>query len=283
VLHPLTEQRYGKSRIRVMKVARRGDRHELRDMTVDVRLRGDYDPAFVVGDNSLVLPTDTMKNTVYALARERAFDDIETFALALSSHFLDGQEVVSEACIEIAEGLWKRLTVGEKPQGQAFCRSGDEERTTVVRRTRAGVSLESGLRNILVLKSGHSAFGGFPRDKYTTLADTDDRILATSLTASWRYRDEALPFGVLWQGIRQSLLESFAQHDSLSVQHTLYAMAEAVIENHEAVVEVRLSMPNRHHLLVDLSPFGLDNPNVVFMPTTEPYGLIEATVRRRTD
>lgn len=283
MFHPLTAQKYGKSHVRVMKVVRRGDQHDLRDLTVDIQLTGDYDPAFVVGDNSVVLPTDTMKNTVYAMAREEPLDDIETFALALSSHFLGSHGAVSRARVEIAEGSWKRLTIGEKPQGQAFARSGGDERTAVVCRTRDGVTIEAGLRNLLVLKSGHSAFGGFLRDKYTTLRETNDRILSTSLSASWRYGNDGLPFGVVWQGVRQSLLETFAQHESLSVQHTLYAMAEAVLENHEAVAEIHLSMPNRHHLLADLSPFGLDNENVVFVPTDEPYGLIEATIRRRSN
>ncbi len=281
MFHPLADSQYGKSRIRLLKVLRKGDRHDLRDLTVEIRFEGDFEPAYTVGDNSLVLPTDTMKNTVYALAREERLDTIESFALALSEHFVRGDEALNRATIEIAARPWKPVIVGEKALQQAFVQQGGEERTTRVVRTRNSVRLEAGFRNLLLLKSSRSAFTGFLRDRFTTLADTSDRILATTMTTSWLYGSINQPFDATWQAVRQLLLETFALHESQSVQHTLYALAEAALENCEALEEIRFTFPNKHHLLVDLTAFGLDNPNEVFLPTEEPYGVIEGTVRRR--
>jgi urate oxidase len=272
---------YGKSGIRLVRLSRGAGRHEVRDLTVDVRLEGSFGAAHAEGDNSAVLPTDTMKNTVYAFAGERAPEPIESFALALARHFVETRAPVSRARVAIAEHLWEPLDVAGRPQGSAFRRPGGEKRLTEASVARGGAAVvESGLSDLLVMKTARSAFSGFPRDRYTTLKETSDRIVATAVRAVWTWGEPDLSFTLLWRAVRGTLLETFAEHDSKSVQHTLYAMGEAVLERHAEVREIRLTMPNKHHLPVDLSAFGLANRNEVFVATEEPYGLIEATVQR---
>lgn len=272
---------YGKSGIRLVKVVRHGDRHEIKDLTVSVALEGAFEAAHVAGDNAAILPTDTMKNAVYALAREHPFDSMESFALELSAHFLRQNGAASAARIGVSQRPWEPLATGAGAHPHAFLRPGGERRVTRVERTRAGASVRSGIEDLMILKSAGSGFSGFLRDRYTTLKETEDRILATALQALWLYEPGEVSWEVLARAVRQTLLDTFAGHASASVQHTLYAMAQAVIESHAEVREIRLTMPNKHHLLVDLSPFGLDNPNEVFVATEEPYGLIEATVTRQ--
>jgi urate oxidase len=271
---PLGANSYGKSGIRLVRIARREGRHDVQDLTVAVRFEGDFAAAHVAGDNADVLPTDTMKNTVYALAKDRGADEIEDFALALSDHFLGNNPPASRVDVAIEERLWDRLG------WTAFEGSSNERRTARVSRARNGAAVESGLKDLLILKSTQSGFSGFKRDAYTTLKETTDRILATSLTAAWSHASPGGPFAGSWGAVRRTMLDAFAAHDSLSVQHTLYAMGEAVLAGHPGLSEVRLTMPNKHHLLVDLSPFGRKNDNEVFVATEEPYGLIEATVTR---
>jgi urate oxidase len=281
VFHQLVDNGYGKSSVRLVKVTRRGDRHDVQDLLVNVRLDGEFEASYVMGDNTMVLPTDTMKNTVHAFARRYGGGDIEDFALALTERFLESHDAVARAQVAVSEAPWQRIAVGEKPHGQAFARAGDERRTAQVTRTRSDATVAAGIRELALLKTGHSAFKDFLRDEYTTLPGTTNRVIGTILQASWRYGRLDVPYGTLWHSVRRHLLETFAQHESLSVQHTLYAMADAVLENQADVVEIQLSLPNKHHLLVDLTPFGLDNPHEIYVPTDEPFGLIEATVRRR--
>lgn len=269
---------YGKSAVRLVTVRRRPDTHEMKDVTVAIRLEGDYEAAYRDGDNSGVLPTDTMKNTVYALAADHPLKDIEDFGLALGEHFIQDARVAA-ARIELTEHLWERLDVGQTPHPHAFRRAGSERRTAVVTRTREGSKVRAGLEDLVVMKTAKSAFEGFPRDRYTTLPETSDRLLATSVRATWSYTREDVAFGSLWSDVRRLLLETFAEHDSRSVQQTLYAMGEAVLESLD-VEEIHLVMPNIHHIPVDLSRFNLENRNEVFVSTPEPYGLIEATLRR---
>lgn len=269
---------YGKSAVRLVTVRRRPDAHELKDITVAIRLEGDYEAAYRDGDNSGVLPTDTMKNTVYALAAGHPLETIEDFGLALGEHFIRDARV-EVARVELTEHLWERLDVGETPHPHAFRRAGGEKRTAVVTRTRDGARVRAGLEDLVVMKTAKSAFEGFPRDRYTTLPETSDRLLATSVRAAWSYTREDVPFGSLWSDVRRLLLETFAEHDSRSVQHTLYAMGEAVLGSLD-VEEIHLVMPNIHHIPVDLARFNLENRNEVFVSTPEPYGLIEATLRR---
>lgn len=267
----LASNRYGKARVRLVKVARARTAHELVDLTIDVELEGAFAAVFD-GDNSPCIATDTMKNTVYAFARRFPIDHAEAFASRLADHFVASPPVAS-ARIRAAEHPWTRLGDG------AFVQPGLEHWTTAVTRDAAGTRIVSGLTDLIVLKTAGSGFAGFSRDAYTTLPDTDDRIFATSITAAWSYRPGARDFGAR-TAIRAALVDSFAAHRSRSVQHTMQAMAAAALAACSDIVDVTLTLPNRHHLLVDLKPFGLDNPNEVFVATDQPYGLIEATFRR---
>ena len=272
----LSWNRYGKSRVRLVKVRRppHSAPHELVDLTLDVQLEGAFDSVYVDGDNAPCVATDTMKNTVYALARQDPVAHVETFAKRLADHFIS-KPAVSRATVSAVEHRWDRLTASP----HAFVQPGGEQWTTVVSRTAQETSIVSGLTNLVVLKTTDSAFAGFPRDQYTTLPETEDRILATSVTATWTYRSGTLLFAAR-ERIRTALVDTFAAHTSRSVQHTLYAMAEAALASCADITDITLTMPNRHHLIVDLAPFGLDNPNEVFVATDQPFGLIEATVRR---
>jgi urate oxidase len=271
--------RYGKSRVRLVKVRRTRDPHEIVDLTIDVQLEGAFDEVYVEGDNASCHATDTMKNTVYAFARQDPITHVEPFALRLADHFI-AKPAVTRVRVSAAEHRWDRLSVGGRPHPHAFVQPGGEQWTAVVTRDRDRSEVVSGVANLIVLKTTDSAFAGFPRDEYTTLPETADRILATSVTASWRYRARSADFSHR-DRIRTALVEAFAAHDSRSVQHTLHAMGEAALAASGEIEEITLALPNRHHLLVDLTPFGLDNPNEVFVATDQPYGLIEATITRR--
>jgi urate oxidase len=276
----LSHSAYGKSAIRLVQVSRRGDRHGVRDLTVAIRFEGDFDTSYTEGDNREVLPTDTMKNTVYAFAARETVAEPEAFGRRLGQHFLDGNPKLRRVRIDLTDHAWKHLTVGGRDHGQSFMRRGPDTRTATVQCDRDGVRVGAGVMDMLILKTAHSAFAGFPRDVYTTLPETQDRLLATSLTATWHYRSVETDFDPTWHAVRQTLLEAFAEHDSLSVQHTLFAMGQAVLDTSDDVSAIRLVMPNKHHLPFDLSRLGLENRNEIFVPTEEPYGLIEATLTR---
>jgi urate oxidase len=248
------------------------------DLTLDVQLEGAFDAVYVDGDNRPCLATDTMKNTVYALARQDPIAHVETFALRLADHFME-KPAVSHVRISAIEQPWGRLSSGGRPHPHAFVQAGGEQWTTVVTRDQHGTEIVSGLANLVVLKTTDSAFSGFPRDEYTTLPETDDRIMATSITAAWTYRPGTSDFAARAQ-IRRALVETFAAHASRSVQHTLYAMGEAALAACADAADITLTLPNRHHLLVDLKAFGLDNPNEIFVATDQPFSVIEATIRR---
>ncbi|HEY7825385.1 MAG TPA: urate oxidase [Candidatus Acidoferrales bacterium] len=276
----LSENDYGKSRVRLLRVSRQPDRHDIREMTIDILFEGDFEAAHTQGDNSRILPTDTMKNTVYALARQYPLEAPEAFGLHLVEHFLTYNAQVSRVRIDISENPWTRIPQGGKPHATAFTRAGSEMHTCGIDATRNDTSVRAGIADLTVLKTTHSSFDGFLRDPYTTLKEDKNRILSTSIRASWLYDGESAEFAAVWHSVRQTLLETFAAHDSRSLQHTLYAMGEAVLANFDSIREVHLSLPNKHFHLVDLAPFGLDNPAEVFLPTDEPHGLIEATLRR---
>jgi urate oxidase len=278
----LTSHSYGKSRVRVTRVTRLPDRHEVRELTVDVRLEGDFDASYTLGDNARVIPTDTMKNVVYALAHGRPAEAVEDFGAALAGHFLDGFAHVRSATVRLTESPWRRITVDGREHPHAFVGGGGEARTAVVTAGRAGLRFEAGLDGLHVLKTTGSGFSGFLRDRYTTLPETADRIFATEVQARWLY--DAAPTQIDWDDahrrVRLALLETFAVHDSLSVQQTLHAMGAAALAACADVEEITLAMPNKHRLLVDLERFGKENLNEVFVATDEPFGLITGTLRR---
>lgn len=277
----LAQNNYGKSMVRLMKVTRHEDRHDLIEVNVDTALEGDFETAHTEGDNGSVLPTDTQKNTVYALARHHELEDIESFGLFLGRHFVSGfPQFVTSARITMNQRLWKRIVVNGKDHEHAFEQAGTERRLAEVVVTGERIRIRAGLRGLHVLKTTDSAFKGYPRDQYTTLPETDDRIFATEVNAWWTYGMAPVSFNAAYNAIRTAMVETFAQHMSLSVQQTLFEMGKAALDACEQVEEIRLSLPNSHCLLVNLKPFDLDNPNVIFVPTNEPHGLIEATIVR---
>ena len=275
----LGENRYGKSAIRLVKVVREGGRHQVRDLTVAISLEGDFDAAHTAGDNSQVIATDTMKNVVYALAADQLTGSIEDFALALAAHFAEPQVVSVQ--IDIDEHQWSPISTGAGPAADAFVKTIAGVRTARALSGVNGSYVEAGVRDLTVMKTAKSAFSGFPRDRYTTLPETEDRILATKIDAMWRYANESRGYDALFASVRDSLLASFAEHDSPSVQASIWIVGKHVLEAHPEVSEIRMRLPNLHHWRVDLSPFGIEGQPDIYVSTTEPHGLIEATVRRQ--
>jgi urate oxidase len=278
----LAENRYGKSRVRVVRVKRHADRHDFCEWTVQILVQGDFESCFTDGDNSKILPTDTMKNTVYSLARKSSAACMEDFAKELVDFLLGCNPQVSEAEVSISEKAWRHLTTDGKEHPTTFVQSSGERQTTrVARAQERKFSVTSGLENLVIMKTAGSGFEGYIQDSLTTLPPTADRLFGTALTANWKYAASDLSFAPLRVKIREILLGVFAAHESKSVQHTLHAMGEAVLAGVAEVEEIELIMPNIHCLLVDLSKFGQDNPNEIFVPIDEPHGYIEARIRRR--
>ncbi|WP_205326563.1 factor-independent urate hydroxylase [Glycomyces sp. YM15] len=273
---------YGKSGVRLVRVGRESARHELRDLTVHTALSGDLDATHYTGDNTGVLPTDTQKNTVYAFARD-GIGAIETFAERLARHFVDATPSITTARVRIEEHAWTRIGDHSFTRGD-----GGERRTTETVYDGRAARTASGVRDLLLLNTTDSEFTGFLADEYTTLPETDDRILATAVTATWDYQAEdpddatfdSAGYDHAFTKARGALLTAFADTYSLSLQQTLHAVGERILKAVPEITEVRLSLPNRHHYLFDLERFGLDNPGVVFQAGDLPYGLIEGTVRR---
>jgi urate oxidase len=276
----LGDNQYGKAECRLVRVTRDGAVHAIEDLTVTSQLRGDFEACHTRGDNSQVVATDTQKNTVYAYAREHGIGSPEQFLMTLGQHFVDDFPWVTGGRWEAEQHGWDRIVVDGQPHDHSFVRTGRETRTAVVQIVEGHTHVIAGLTDCTVLKSTGSEFHGFPRDRYTTLQETDDRVLATSVTARWRYAELPDDFDIAFASVRDTMLATFASFHSLALQQTLFAMGKAVLEAHPQVGEIRFSMPNKHHFLVDLEPFGLDNPNEVFFAADRPYGLIEATVQR---
>ncbi len=276
----LTHNSYGKSHVRLTKVTRHSDRHDLQEITVDVELEGDFEAAYTGGDNSRIIATDTMKNTVYALGRHHPIADLEEFGLHLAAYFVEGFDQVARARIRLAGRTWNRINTDGTPHPTAFIGGSSEQRVCTVERTGAEATIQSGLENLLILKTTQSSFSGFARDAFTTLREADDRILATSVTALWTYDRNDLDWSACYDNIRGSMLRLFAEHESRSVQETLYKMGEVALEACPHITEITLHLPNSHRLLVDLQPFDLDNPNQIFVPSPEPFGVISGTLKR---
>ena len=278
----VAENKYGKSRVRFVRVKRKDGWHDLREWTVEVLLQGDFDSCFVEGDNSKILPTDTMKNMVYSLARKSEAESIEEFAKELIEFILSRNPQVSAAEVAITEKSWDHLQSGGKTQPTTFVQTTGEIQITKVVRTRAGeISVCAGFENLVIMKTSGSAFEGYIQDSLTTLPPAKERLFGTAVRADWKYTRSDEAFGTLRKRIREIMLHTFAQHNSKSVQHTLYAMGKAVLEEVTEVEDVELAMPNRHCLLIDLSRFGQDNPNEIFVPVDEPHGNIQARLCRQ--
>ncbi len=276
----LGANRYGKAENRVVRIYRDTARHEIRDLNVSTSLRGDFDDAHVTGDQSHVLPTDTQKNTAFAYAKKHGVTSPEDYAIALATRLLHATPAATGARVEVEEYRWDRIAVDGQDHDHAFVRRDGGVRTTAVDVAADATVVESGVKDLVVLKSTGSEFKGFLRDDYTTLDEADDRVLATSLTAAWRYVAGDHDWNTAYDDIRRLLLGAFATTYSRALQETLYAMGAAVLEAHPEVAEISFSAPNKHHHLVDLSPFGIENDGEVFVAADRPYGLIEATVTR---
>ena len=272
----LGPNRYGKSAIRLVRVDRRDEGHRVRDLTIAIALEGDFAASYVDGDNSLVVATDTMKNTAYALAAEHLTGAIETYAAALGRHFLEDSQV-STVTVSIDEFAWR--PIGSAPD--AFTRDRTSTRTCVVAMSRDGLTVDAGIADLVVMKTSKSAFSGFPRDEFTTLAETEDRLLATKVSAVWRYlHGVSVDYDASFEAVSRTLLDVFAEHFSVSVQASIWIIGQAIVERHPEVAEITMTLPNLHHWLADIERFGITNDRQVYVSTTEPHGLIQATVRR---
>lgn len=275
----LGHNQFGKAEVHLVKIKRDTERHEITDLTVSSALRGDFDSAHYEGNNEHVVPTDTQKNTIFGLSRD-GIESPEEFLLRLGEHFTSSFSWVDGGRWEAEQAKWDRIPVNGKPSNHSFVQNGQETRTAVLIRDGDASHLFGGLTDLTVLKSTESGFVGYPKDKYTTLAETEDRILSTDVTARWRYNSHDADFNAVYDSVKALLLEGFAEKYSYALQHTLYQMATKALEAHPEIDEFKFSMPNKHHFVVDLSPFGQDNPNEVFYAADRPYGLIEATVSR---
>jgi urate oxidase len=272
----LGANQYGKAEIRLLRVDRTEPGHVLHDLNVTVALSGTFEPTHLTGDNTAVLTTDAQKNTVFAFAAEDGVGQIEDFALRLAGHFVTTQQPVTRAQVTVEEYAW----VPAGGTGHSFARAGGEVRTATVTHDGDVATIVSGLRDLVLLNTKGSEFWGFARDRYTTLAETKDRILATAVNARWRHAGPAADWSASYQTARELLISAFAQTHSYSLQQTLYAMGKRLLEGLPSVAEVRLSLPNKHHFDIDMSPFGVDSKGEVFYAQDRPYGLIEGTVLR---
>jgi urate oxidase len=277
----LGKNRYGKSRVRLSRIAREGDRHLFNEWKVRVLLEGDFETSFTEADNSKVLPTDTMKNTVYYVARGSKAATIEEFAMELGDYLLENNAQVSGVSVEVEQRAWERLLVDGAAEPTTFKLGGPELQTVrAVRDKGREWSVTSGVDGLTILKTTKSEFTGYIKDKLTTLKPATDRIFGTSATVTWDYTSAKTDFAEARARILAALLREFAAHHILSVQHTLFDMGKAALQAAPEIARIKLTMPNLHHLLSDLSPFGQDNPNHIFVPIDEPHGYIEATVER---
>lgn len=270
---------YGKAGNHLFKVVRATDRHEVRDYRVDVALSGEYDAVHTHGDNTGAMATDTMRNTVYAVASQNTFDSPEQYGLQLVDYLLT-QPRVTGAKVSVVEQRWDRIVVDGRPHDHAFTKAAGGKHTAVVTGAGEQRAVTAGVDDLHVLKTTNSGWSNFLEGGYRTLKDTDDRILATSITATWDYREPSGDFGTWWDGVNEQIARTFTDHFSPSVQHTIWRMGQAILERFEQIERVSFTLPNKHHLLYDLAPFGLDNDREIYWVTVEPYGRIQATVER---
>lgn len=276
----LRDSSYGASSVRLVKVGRTPGRHAMKELTVEVRFEGEFDSSFTTGDNASILPADTMKNTVFALAKLYRIEQIEEFAQTVIDHFLTDNRQIERVTVRIAEHLWHRVMFGGKPHAFAFTPAGPEKRIAAVAGTRAGSTFEAGIEDLVLVKTAGAGFEGYRRDPFTTLAVSSNTALSTSVNARWRYGGGEITYGTYWHGIRESMLETFIEHESRSLQNTLYVMAEAVLERYHDIVEIQLWLSNRGWVPAELSKLGLENENDVFIPMDGPHETIQARLER---
>lgn len=278
----LAHNRYGESRIRLMRLMHRGGLHEVKDLTLVVRFEGDFGGSHRQGENRAILPPETIKNTVYVLSRQYPAEAIEEFAFHLTEHFLTYNPQVTLVDIHITERPWSRITIGEKGHASAFVANANEKRTTRITARREKIILRSGIEDLPILKTAGFSFSGFLRDPYTTLPENQPRILSASLSANWVYSspEPEMPFSTIWHGARKTLLETFAVHEGKSLQHTLYTLAHAILENFEAISEIELRLLDNYCPAVDLQPFGMENDNELFVPLEQSQGVASLILRR---
>ncbi|MGH9729138.1 MAG: factor-independent urate hydroxylase [Candidatus Acidiferrales bacterium] len=280
----LAHNSYGESRIRLLRVMPRGSLHELKDLTLSIYFEGDFDAAHIAGDNRKILPAGTMTNTVYVLARQYPAEAVEEFVLHIVEHFLTYNPQLSRIRVNASERPWSRILIAEKPHASAFVSNAGERRTTHITATREHTTIQSGIENLLLLRTTAAAFGGFLRDPYTTLQQPSNSVISADINAAWTYEtsEADAPFSATWHGIRKILLEAFANHPGRSLQHTAYAMGQSVLDNFGAIAEIQLALADNLYSLVDLKPFGMENESEVFSPSEEPRGLVQATLRRES-
>jgi urate oxidase len=276
----LGDNQYGKAENRVVRIVRDAARHEIHDLNVTTAMRGPFQPAYLFGDQSNVLPTDSQKNTAFAFAKSVGIDSIEQYGLALARHFVNDVDPIEGARIEIEEFAWTRAVVDGVEHDHTWTRTGAETRTAAITVDATGEYVIGGFKDLVILKSTGSEFAGFLKDEYTTLPETHDRVMATSLVAKWRFTSTDVEWNAVYPEIKALMIREFATLQSLALQQTLWHMGKAVLDAFPVIAEIRLTAPNKHHFLYDLSPFGLENPGEVFIAADRPYGLIEAQVLR---
>ena len=276
----LIQHRYGKARVQVLKVMRAGKVHSLKELDVKVMLEGGFHASYTRADNRLVVATDSIKNTVNVLAKTILGPETEEFGVALGKHFLKTYKHVSRVVVDLRERCWSRISIAGKPHHHSFTEKNSARPFARIVATRKKIEVESGIEELLVLKSTASAFEDFLRDEFTTLPETKDRILATKLKATWTYARKPKSYAATNEKILDAMLRVFANNFSPSAQVTLFEMGGAALKAASEISRVHIALPNKHCLLINLAPFGLENKNELFVPTDEPHGQIEGTVVR---
>jgi urate oxidase len=276
----LISHNYGKAKVRVLKVFRAGKIHSIKELDVQVMLQGDFDASYTKSDNRLVVATDSIKNTVNVFAKQKLGAETESFSIVLGEHFLKTYKHVSRAEISLTEHCWNRISVGGKPHAHSFLEKGAARPFAKIIATRKETLVESGIEELFILKSTASGFKNFLRDEFTTLPETDDRICATKLKATWTYAKKPKSYSATNKKILDAMLAVFAKSFSPSVQATLFEMGETALKTAPEISKIHIAMPNKHCLLINLKPFCLENKNELFVPTDEPHGQIEGTIAR---
>lgn len=277
---PLVRNRYGKGRVRVMRISRDGDTQSVSELSVRAIIEGDFARAYTNADNSTSVSTDTVKNVVNVVARENLDLAREPFCIAIGQRLLDSYPQVEKATVTAHETKWSRLSLGGKPHPHGFLRDSNGRPFSTVTMTRTGMMLMSGIEGFTFMKTTQSGWANYAKDPYTTIPETDDRICATSMEASWNWSAEPADYAATNAKILDTMIEVFATTYSPSVQNSLFRMGEAALAAVPEIADVSMACPNIHYILMNLTAFGYDNKNQVFLPTDEPHGQIECTVAR---